>query len=144
MKTGHLLFLGLLGLCPFLGMFVAYFQAYGQRMKGISGHKLEAILARTGSLITFVLAVVCFWNWPESDAAWFTLPGVEWVVDKTLTEDPLSHPEYGPFKLIVTLFVAGCLAVVARLSAFPLNRRLVRQVPRFMRPQDVIIKPPKL
>ncbi len=143
MKVGHLLFLGLLGLCPLLGMFVAYFQAYGQRMKGAAGHKLEAILARTGSLLTFVLAFGCCWGWPEGEVAWFTLPGVEWLSDKLLTEDPLSSSDYNLVKLMFSLIVAACLALTARLSAFHLNRRLVRQVPRYIRPEDIIKKPPK-
>lgn len=141
MRAGHFLFLGLLGLCPVLGMFVAYCQAYGQRMKGLSGHKLEAILARTGFLVTFVLAFGCFWGWPENEVAWFTLPGMELISDQFLTEDPLSHPDYTTFKLLLAVGIAAGLAVTARLSAFHLNRRLVKQVPRFMRPEDVIKKP---
>lgn len=136
MGFGQIAFVSLLASTPFWGMLLGYARAYQLRLKGQPGQKLENIIGETAFLVTFSLAFVCFWWWPETQAAWYSLPGARHLLEAIIQDPAQRDPNYPSLKILFAVGTAGSLGILARLSAFPLNRHLVRQVPRFMRPED--------
>ena len=131
-----ILFFGLQFLAPILGSLLAYGHCYQQRLQGVSGQRLEGTLALWGSLASACLSVLFFWFWPEGASNWTQMPVFSWICKMTLLDPPQRDSGYPLAKMLVSLGL-GCLAgLAARIHAFGLTRRLVREVPCFYRNED--------
>ena len=128
---GALLFYGVQVLCPVLGCFLAYLIAYYRRLKGASGRELEAGLGLHGASLAAGLSFFFFWGWPSSARPFYDQPGLSGLMHLLLSNPPSNDPNLMPIKLFTGLVFAGTSGILARLAAGPLNRRLVRSVPRF-------------
>ena len=134
------LFLGLQVASPLLGALFAYARAYHRRVQGVSGHELEADLSRLGFLLSAGLSLAFFWGWPEGSHSWSRMPGLESICHLALGESPQDDPNYLVLKLMLSGLFATTAGFVAKLCAFSLNRKLVKQVPRYFRAEDPVGK----
>lgn len=134
------LFFGLQLACPLLGMLAAYAHAYQRRVQGVSGHDLEADLARLGFLVTAGLSFFFFWGWPEGSRPWYRMPGFSFLAQVSLSPNPQNDPNYLILKLLCAAATAALMGLLARINAFALNRTLVRQVPRYFRDPKAVGK----
>ncbi|MFN8613426.1 MAG: hypothetical protein U0931_38160 [Vulcanimicrobiota bacterium] len=133
-------FLLVQGMAPVLGLLLAYAHCYHQRLKGVAGQKLESMLIQWGFLTAFALSVVLFWCWPEGSASWSKMPIFTWFCKLALIDPPESDSNYQATKALVSLVVGGLCGLIARLNSFALTRRLVREVPRYYRAEEVVGK----
>lgn len=140
MLGARILFFGLQILAPIVGTLLAYAHCYHQRLQGVSGQHLEGMLARWGFLASAGLSVLFFWCWPEGASAWSTMPGLSWVCQMTLLDPPQSDSSYPLVKLLASLSLGTICGLFARIHAHGLTRRLVREVPRYFRSEDVVGK----
>ncbi len=134
------LFWLLQALAPLLAMAVAYSFAYRKRLQGVSGNELENDLNRMGFWLAGLTSFVFFWAWPEGSQSWSRMPGFESLCAALLGDSPQQDPDYSAVKAMVSLVVAFLAGLLARFSAFRLNRVLVRQVPRYFRPDNLVGK----
>ncbi|MBX3169073.1 MAG: hypothetical protein KF760_16820 [Candidatus Eremiobacteraeota bacterium] len=134
------LFFGLQLLAPIVGTLLAYGHCYHQRLQGVSGQYLEGTLARWGFLTSAGLSVLFFWFWPEGTNNWTQMPGLSWIARLTLIDPPQSDSSYPLVKMLVSLSIGLLAGLAARIHAFGLTRRLVREVPRFYRNEDAVGK----
>lgn len=118
-------------------MGVAYSFAYRKRLQGVSGNELESDLGRMGFGLAGVISLGFFWAWPEGSHSWSRMPGFESLCQLSLGSSPQQDPDYTSLKLVVSLGLAFVSGLLARFSAFRLNRVLVRQIPRFYRPDNL-------
>jgi hypothetical protein len=125
-------FYGLQLLCPLLGCFFAYLHAYQRRLKGEPGRELEVAIARQSAALAALSSLFFFWGWPTGAGHFYTMPGIQETLSLVLGGNPGTHPDLELIKIMVSAFCAGLAAVVARIFAGPLNRHLVRSVPRFL------------
>lgn len=135
-----ILFFGLQILAPIVGTLLAYAHCYKQRLQGVSGQQLEGTLAGWGFLASAGLSVLFFWCWPEGANSWSQMPVLSWICKMTLIEPPQSDSSYPLAKLLVSLGLGFVAGLAARIHAFGLTRRLVREVPRFYRNEDAVGK----
>ena len=135
-----ILFFGLQVLAPIVGTLLAYGHCYQRRLQGTSGQQLEGLLARWGFLSSAGLSVLFFWCWPEGSISWSTMPGLSWICKQTLIDPPQIDSSYPLAKVLVSLGLGLLSGLVARIHAFGLTRRLVREVPRYYRSEDVASK----
>ncbi|MBS2035536.1 hypothetical protein JST97_11145 [bacterium] len=140
MTGATVFFLIVLAMAPVLGMLLAYAHCYHQRLQGVSGQKLEGLLIQWGFLTSFALGVLIFWFWPEGAASWTQMPMFKWFCKATLIDPPQADANYQATKAMVSLVVGGLCGLIARLNAFRLTRRLVREVPRYYRAEDSVGK----
>lgn len=133
-------FLVIQALAPILGSLLAYGHCYQQRLQGVSGQKLEGILVQWGFVTSFALSVVFFWCWPEGDSSWSKMPMFAPILKLLLNSPPEQDGGYQGTKLLFSLVLGGLCGLLARINAFGLNRRLVREVPRYYRAEDVVGK----
>lgn len=140
MLGAALLFFGLQVLAPIVGTLLAYAHCYHQRLQGVSGQKLEGVLATWGFLASACLSVLFFWFWPEGTHSWTNMPVLSWIARMTLADPPQSDSGYPLAKMVVSLSLGLLCGLAARIHAFGLTRRLVREVPRFYRNEDAVGK----
>ena len=140
MLGATILFFGLQILAPILGTLLAYGHCYQQRLQGISGQQLEGTLARWGFLASAGLSILFFWCWPEGSYTWSKMPGLSQICRLTLVDPPQLDSGYPLAKLVISLVLGSFCGLLARIHAFGLTRRLVREVPRYYRNEDVIGK----
>lgn len=133
-------FLVIQTLAPVLGMLLAYAHCYQQRLQGVSGQKLESLLIQWGFVTSFALSLVFFWFWPEGAASWSKMPMFNWICKLTLVDPPEADSNYQLTKAVLSLVLGGLCGLLARLNAFRLTRRLVREVPRYYRADDPVGK----
>ena len=138
--AGALLFFGLQILAPIIGTLLGYGYCYRQRLQGVSGQKLEAILIQWSFLIAAGLSFLFFWLWPEGSQGWYEMPGFAWICGKILISPPQSDSSYVLVKLFVAVLLAFFCGLLARMHSFSLTRRLVREVSRFYRPEESVGK----
>jgi hypothetical protein len=133
-------FLVVQALAPILGSLLAYGHCYQQRLQGVSGQKLESFLVQWGFITSFALSVVFFWCWPEGDSSWSKMPMFTPILKLVLTSPPELDGSYQGTKLVASLILGSLSGLLARVNAFGLTRRLVREVPRYYRAEDVVGK----
>lgn len=130
MLSRALAFYGVQLLCPVFACFFSYLIAYLRRLRGTPGRDLEAGLALHGAGLAAALSFFFFWGWPASAGPFYDQPGLSWV-RAVLGSPPEQDPNLTTLKLIFATLFATAMGTVARVMAGPLNRRLVRKVPRF-------------
>lgn len=135
-----ILFFGLQVLAPVVGTLLAYGHCYQQRLKGISGQKLEGMLIQWGFLASACLSILFFWCWPEGSLSWSNMPGFAWICKMTLIEPPQLDTSYPLAKAGVSLGLGFFCGLLARMNSFALTRRLVREVPRYYRAEEPVGK----
>lgn len=133
-------FFGLQVLAPVVGTLLAYGHCYQQRLQGVSGQKLEGMLIKWGFLTSASLSICFFWFWPEGTNNWSTMPIFSWICKMTLVTPPQMDSSYPLVKALASLGLGFLCGLVARINAFALTRRLVREVPRFYRSEDSVGK----
>lgn len=126
------IFYGLQLLGPLLGCFFAYLHAYQRRLKGEPGRELEVAIARQSAALAAIFSLFFFWGWPAGAGHFHALPGLHEILSLVVGGNPGTHPDLPLMKAIVSGFFAAFTAFVARVFAGPLNRHLVRSVPRFL------------
>lgn len=130
MESQPLVFYSLQLLCPLMAMLLAYGRAYQQRLQGKSGREIENEMGQLGPLLAAGFSIAFFWMWPSQSHTWTALPGLKWAAAIMLGNLNPDDPNYELAKTLCSGTLAILCAIVARLSTFNLNRRLVRQVPR--------------
>ena len=135
-----ILFFGLQALAPVVGSLLAYAHCYHQRLQGVSGQQLEGTLASLGFLTSAALSLLFFWCWPEGSTSWSNMAGLSWICKMTLVSPPQSDSSYSLAKLLISGAFALLGGLLSRINAFPLTRRLVREVPRYYRSNDPVGK----
>lgn len=141
MTTNTILFLALQILASIVGVMLAYSHCYFQRLQGVSGQKLEGMLVQWGFICSFILSILFFWSWPEGASSWSKMPMFKWICQASLINPPESDPGFMSMKAVISLIVGFFFALLARLNAFSLTRRLVRKIPRYYRPEPPVGKP---
>lgn len=137
MISGPLVFFGLLGLCPLSALVVTYGYAYRKRLHGAPGNKLEDEMVTLAGALTGLFTLVAFLTWPVAPHPWYQMPGFSLLVG-SLMSNPESDPNVESLRAVVGLVFSGFLALLVRLVAPSLSRKLVRDVPRYWRPEPKI------
>ena len=134
MNSGALVFFVVLGLCPLAALFFAYLYGYRKRLYGAPGNKLEGEMASVASLTSGLSLVVAFMMWPPSPHPWYQMPGFSWLVG-SLMSNPESDPNAEPLRAMLALVLGIGVALLTRLPVPAMNRKLVRDLPRYWRPE---------
>lgn len=134
------LFFGLQVLAPILGSLLAYTRCHYQRLQGVSGHQLEGQLGGLGFVASAAFSLAFFYAWPEGATSCSRLPGLRWIFSLTLLDPAQSDPTYPLVKMMVAGAFALTAGLIAKINAFSLTRRLVRDVPRYYRAKEPVGK----
>lgn len=134
MSSGALVFFAVLGLCPLSALFLAYLYGYRKRLHGAPGNTLEGEMARIAALLSGLFGFLVFLLWPNSPHPWYHMPGFAQLVG-SLMSNPENDPNVEPLKAVVALVLGSVLALLPRLFVSAMNRKLVRDVPRYWRPE---------
>lgn len=131
--SSALLFYGLQLLCPLLGLLAAYGLAHHRRLAGASGRVLESRMRREAPACSFLLSVALFWSWPEAATPFRRLPGGSWLFNSLVGGGGAAGDRLLWFHLLTSAGLALTGALLARLCAPLVIRKLVRGLPRLRR-----------